>query len=255
MNAARGLILALAVACNPVVAAPPAEEAAWRLAILAERLGKLQAQASQGIAADRARRAATETSREFESRLRAASASAPGPEVRDLYVMTALLWQDWRAWVARPASRDNVRAGIDRADELAWILGRIVRLVSGETASLEADAARAALLAQRIPRLLLSRRASPADARLATECRAAVDELQRLMDRLVERAAGDAALAAELDVASNQARVLARAVEEADAQPHATRPYDVAARSGDHVMEAMQRAARRLAAPSASPRG
>jgi hypothetical protein len=88
--------------------------AALRLAPTIERIARLHAQAGQGVMAERSRRALAEAIRDFSATLRAALASAQGPEVRDNYMLLAMQWQDYRDWAQRPPTRETARKLRDR---------------------------------------------------------------------------------------------------------------------------------------------
>ena len=114
MRRAAQLLLLGALAATPAAAADGAREAhrataAVQLTALAERIAKLHAQIAQGVLAERSRRAMTEALRGFESNLREVAAASPTPEIRDNYVLLALLWPEYREWARKPATRDNAR--------------------------------------------------------------------------------------------------------------------------------------------------
>jgi hypothetical protein len=221
----------------------PAQDAA-RLATLVERVGKLHVQAGQDIAAERARRALAIATRDFDRQLRAAASGAPAA-MREHYALFALLWRQHRAWLAKPAAREQVRALVDRADELAWLADRGQRL-AGEPAGAAGDAWHAARLSQRVVRLALLRRWSRDEA-LARGEHAALEELRERLGRVHAATGGDAAVQAEVAVAENQLPFLARALDE---EPTA-RSLDVAARSADNMLESLERALARIEAAGA----
>lgn len=240
--AARALLLAALLAVTPAWGADPREDAA-RLSILAEHVANLHAQVLHGIGAERARRALRPAVREFDERLRAAASRAP-PAMREHYALLALLWREHRAWLARPPGRDAARSEADRDDELTWLTRKGERL-AGAMPAPAADAVRAACLAQRAARLAIVRHGRRAPG----EPDGTLDELRDALVRLEAGTQADPAVAAELQVARNQFPFLARALEEGG-----VRDLDVAARSADNILEALDRAMRRMApALSASP--
>ena len=241
----------LAMACWASLqaqAGEPREDAA-RLAILAERVGKLHAQAIEGIAPDRARRALQSATRSFDTTLADASARPPAA-LREHYALLRLLWRDYRAWLARPAGRDAARNQVDRDDELNYLVMKGLG-ASGPLEPPRESLARAARMSQRVARLALLRRDVPT-ASLAGEEQAALADLREALEMLAGATASDAAVAAEVQVAQNQWPFLAQALE-ANA-PRTARALDLAARSADHILEALERAlARGAAGPTAAP--
>src|SRR5688500_8175481 len=117
--------LATAMAQSPPDAA--ARAAAWELAVLAERVGKLHAQVGQGMLAERARRALAEAMRRFDASIRDAALNASNPESRENYALLALLWQEYRPLLARPATRESARRLAERTEELAWLAMKAAR--------------------------------------------------------------------------------------------------------------------------------
>lgn len=240
----------LALALSPAAAQEsPGETAArhgaWDLAILAERIGKLHAQAGQGLLAERARRGLAEGSRQFDTLLRSTSGAASA-EVRDGYLLLGLLWQDYRAWIARPATRDNARRLAERTEELSWVAMKAARAWPARSASarLASEAAHASVLAQRVARLHLLRRWDVRDDAASRELAAASLQLRALLARLAADAGNDPEIAAELHVAENQHVFLERAAQELAAKPSLARPLEIVAKTGDNILESLQRVAR-----------
>ena len=76
---------------------------ASRLAMLAERMGKLHAQVGRDVLTVRSRRALTETSAEVEKGLRDATAAASTFELRENDRLLRVLWNEYRPLaLARP---------------------------------------------------------------------------------------------------------------------------------------------------------
>ena len=246
----RGARACLAVACLALLpaAADPREDAA-RIAILAERAGKLHAQATAGIAADRARRALAATTRDMDAALREAGSAAP-PALRDHYALLSLLWRDYRGFLARPAARDAARMQLDRDEELTYLAMK-GRRAAGPLPPPRETLVRASIAAQRVARLALLRRDAataniqPAEAQALAELRTTLVALQPASDR-------DASLAAEVQVAQNQLPFLEQALDVP--APRTAHALDLVARSADNILEALERATRRAAVSPSPPR-
>ena len=252
-SAAR-LRYVLALVC--VMAAPlaAAEEApaealarrgAWDLAILSERLGKLHAQAGQGLLAERARRGLAEGARQYDALLRSTAAAASS-EARESYLLLGLLWQEYRAWIARPATRENARRMAERTEELAWVAMKAARAwpARSHASTLAAEAAHASVLAQRVARLQLLRRWDVRDDAASRELDSASRQLRSMLARLAALAGNDAEIAAELRVAENQHVFLERAAQDLAAKPAFAQPLEIVAKTGDNILESLQRVAR-----------
>jgi hypothetical protein len=226
---------------------------AMRLAALAERIAKLFFQVAQGVLADRSRRALAEAVREFDALLRALVAQPLSGDAREGYLLLRLLWDEYRNWAAKPATRDNARKLADRADEVAWVAARAAPRIA-PAPPLALQAAHAAAMAQRVPRLHFMRRWDARDAALARRAGEAAAELRRTLALLARDARSDAAAVAELQVAENQQVFLEQAMRDA---AHGAGPaaYEVIGKAGDHMQEALERAARLLEARPASPPG
>ena len=216
-----------------------------RLAALAERIAKLYFQLAQGVLADRSRRGLGEALREFEALLRTHAAPPLRDDAREGYLLLRILWDEYRGWAGKPASRDNARKLADRADEVAWVAARTARL-AGSPRALALEAARAGVLAQLVPRLYLMRRWEPRDAALASRLTAAAQDLRRTVARVALEAQADAAAVAELQVAENQLAFLEQAAQDVTHGGGTAAAYEVIAKSGDHLLEALERGARLL---------
>ena len=225
-----------------------AQEPGLRLEALAERIAKLQAQVGQGVLAERSRRALPEAVRDFEASLRTASARAATPEARESYLLLKLLWQDFRPWATKPATRDNAKRLADRVEEVAWVAAKGARLTVEPgrkgTALLALDAAHAATLAQRVARLHLLRRwglRDEASARTAVDAGA---ELQAALEKLRRSAHNTPEVDTELQVAEGQWQFLAQAAHELEAGRGGAKEMEFIAKASDHILESMERAAR-----------
>ncbi len=210
---------------------------ALRLAMLAERMAKLHAQAAHGILADRSRRHLAEATREFDALLPRVQARAGSAEARENFLLLRLLWAEYRPWVARPPSKDVARKLVERTEEVAWISTQGARLL-GADAGPAATAARAAILSQRVPRIHLLRRGAGDEARELAQAEA---ELRAAVAALRDGPGNTGEALAEIQLAENQLQFLEHAIRE----PHASaRRLEFIAKSGDHLMESMVRLAR-----------
>ena len=245
MKGAAAVLAALALlACSGARAQDPT----IRLETLTERIAKLHAQLGQGVLVERTRRALPEAVKEFDAALREVRARPAGPEIRDNYVLLALLWTEYRAWALKPATRDNARKLAERAEEVAWIAAKGARLSHDAarkgTGVLALDAGHAATLSQRLARLYLLRRW---DVKPETSERAAPAveaELQRLLDKLRTAPANTPAIETELQAAQGQLAFLLQAGRELETRKAEMRTLEFAAKSADHLLESMQRVVR-----------
>ncbi len=252
--ALRLLVAAACAAAAPGEGAEPRDDgvhratAAVRLTALAERIAKLQAQISQGVLVERSRRAMPEALRDFEAGLRTVAQSSPTAEIRDNYVLLALLWPEYRDWARKPATRDNARKFRERVDEVVWVAAKGARLIqeqSRATANPAAiRAATAAELSQRISKLYLWQRWDLRDEALRRELREAEENLARTLAILRVAPNTSAEIASELQVAEDQRRFMADAAKESEHGPGAARSLEFIAKTGDHIYDAMQRVAR-----------
>lgn len=213
-----------------------------RLATLAERIAKCELQVAQGVLANRSRRMLRDTERELEALLPLAGTLAQDAESRDNFVLLRLLWKQLRAWLRKPATRENARQVAERTDEISWVAAKTARSLRTEgTAQREALAAmQAATLAQRVARLQLLKRLAGADARRDAEL---TDATARLGSMLASLAASPHTLDLEDDLrmAGAQYEFLLGAMREAEpGAPGA----EVVAKTGDNITDSMERAAR-----------
>lgn len=240
--------LAAGLAILAWAAAPHAAEErvpnvhALRLAGIAERIAKLHVQSGRGVLAERSRRALAGALRDFDATLRAAAARGGNAESRDNYLLLGLLWREYRAWASRPPTRDSVRKVADRGDEVAWIAAKAPRLSGAGPLALEAS--RACALSQRVPRLHLLRHWEPRNAELERELAAASEELAAILARLAAAEQNTVDIAAQLQVAQTQHGFLASAGTEMHRPGANPRHAENVAKTGDHILESMERAAR-----------
>jgi hypothetical protein len=243
---ARAWAIGLALLALATVAR--AQDPAMRLEALSERIAKLHAQLGQNVLLERSRRALPETVREFDGALREVKARAAGAEVRDNYLLLGLLWTDYRAWALKPATRDNAKKLAERAEEVAWVAAKGARLVHGAgrkgTGALALEAAHAATLSQRLARLYLLRRwdVKPESAERAAP--AVEKQLQGTLEKLRAAAANTPEIDTELQAAQGQLAFLLQAGRELDTRRADMRTLEFAAKSADHLFEAMERVVR-----------
>jgi hypothetical protein len=242
-------VAALAAAFLVLASASPqaAEERvssvhALRLAGLAERVAKLHVQAARGVLAERSRRALPEAMRDFDATLRAAAARPGTAEARDNYLLLGLLWREYRAWAARTPTPDSARKVADRGDEVAWIAAKAPRHQGAGPLALEAS--RACLLSQRVPRLHFMRHGQPRNAELARELAAASAELAAILARLAAAEQNTVDIAAQLQIALTQHGFLASAGDAMHWPGASPRHAENVAKTGDHILESMDRALR-----------
>ena len=245
MKGAAAMLAAFALAAFP---AARAQDASIRLETLTERIAKLHAQVGQGVLVERSRRALPEALRDFETALREVRTRPAGPEIRDNYVLLALLWTEYRGWALKPATRDNARKLAERAEEVAWVAAKGARLSQDAgrkgTGLLALEAAHAATLSQRLARLYLLRRW---DVKPETSERAAPAveaELQRTLEKLRAAPVNTPAIETELQAAQGQLAFLLQAGRELDTRKAEARTLEFAAKSADHLLESMQRVVR-----------
>jgi len=254
LSRARAALAALLVAAS---ASAAAQEPAMRLEALAERIAKLHAQVGQGVLAERSRRALPEATRDFDATLRAATAHAASPEARECYLLLKLLWQDFRPWTTRPATRDNAKRLADRVEEVAYVASRGARLTVEPgrkgTALLALDASHVATLSQRVARLHLLRHWGLRDEAIARGVATASADLQATLAKLRATGQNTPEIDTELQVAEGQWQFLAQAAGELEGGRGSSRQMEFIAKAGDHIMESMERAAR-LYEGAASPR-
>lgn len=246
MTASRGALAIALLLFVPGLAC--AQDPAMRLEGLSERIAKLHAQLGQNVLAERSRRALPESLRDFETALREVQARPGGAEVRDNYLLLGLLFTEYRAWALKPATRDNAKKLAERAEEVAWIAAKGARLVHGSgrkgTGALALEAAHAATLSQRLARLYLLRRwdVKPESAERAVP--AVEKALQATLEKLRSAGANTPGIDTELQAAQGQLAFLLQAGRELDTRRADMRTLEFAAKSADHLFEAMERVVR-----------
>lgn len=237
-----------AIAQAPERPEPLRAGAAVRLATLAERVAKLDAQIGQGILVERSRRGMAEAFRDFDAGHRALASAAASPELREQLRLLALLWQDYRAWAARPPTRDNARRLGERTEEVVWVAMKAARFLHGAPRAasglLAFKASQACTLSQRISRLHLWRRWGIRDESLLNELRLSEAQLHATLESLRAVSTNTPEITAELLVAENQAAFLAQASKQLERGKDAARHLEYVAKSGDHILESMERVAR-----------
>jgi hypothetical protein len=229
---------------QPPVAGEAHRQVAWRLAMLAERMGKLHAQAGQGLLPQRARRALAEATQQFDVLVRQSQGAAPTPEARDDALLLGLLWREYRPWLSRPATRENARRLGERTEELAWVALKGARMTGAGRSAPAAEAAWGCVLAQRVARLLLLRRWDVRDDASTRALASAEQELRAVLERLGAMPGNSVEIAAELRVAQNQHVFLERASRELAAQPTLPQALEIVAKTGDNLLESLARVGR-----------
>ena len=236
--------VALAAACLPAAA----QDGALRLEMLAERIAKLHAQVGLGVLAERGRRALPEALREFDAALRDAQARAAGAELRDNYVLLGLLWTEYRAWASKAPTRDNAKKLAERTEEVAWVAAKGARLMheSGRkgTGRLALDAAHAATLSQRLARLYLMQRWGVKQETTGREIPAVSADLQRTLEKLRVAPQNTPEIATELQAAEGQLGFMLQGGRELEGKRENARALEFIAKSGDHLLDSMQRLVR-----------
>jgi hypothetical protein len=222
--------------------------AAMRLPTLAERIAKLHAQAGLGLLGAKSRRALVDAIRDFDSTLRQATAAARGTEARENYVLLGLLWPEYRDWALRPATRGEARKMRERSEEVVWVAAKGARMMQennrGGASAAMVRAAQGALLSQRIPKLYLWRRWELRDEALAKELREARQNLPRALEALATAPENTPDAAAELQLAQNQWRFMDDAMRSLDEDQAPARHLEFIAKTGDNILESMERLAR-----------
>jgi len=240
-------ILALA-GLLALAGAAHAQHIAMRLEMLTERIAKLHAQVGQGILVERSRRSLREAITEFDADLRQARAQAKGAEARDNYLLLDLLWKEYRRWAARPATRDNAKKLAERAEEVAWVAAKGARMIlePGRTGTgrLALEAAHAATLAQRLARLHLLRRWGVKPQGSDREIPGVAEELVQTLDRLRTSPLNTPEIQTEIQSAQGQLGFLMDGGRRLRDRRVDARTLEFIAKSSDHVLESLERAAR-----------
>jgi hypothetical protein len=241
-----GALSALGVQATGAPAPAAAVNDASRLAMLAERLGKLHAQIGRDILAARSRRALGESAAEFERLLRETSGAAASGEMRENARLLRLLWDEYRPLALRAPTPEGGRKLAERAEELDWIATKGARLLqerSGTRAGalvLAAGGARAA--AQRLGRIYLQRGWALAATSGAREIRAAEQDVTGALEFLKGALESGEEAASSLRMAESQLAFLRQAVDRHN--------LEHIAKTTDYVAEAMDQLARGYAEAS-----
>lgn len=245
MRRARGCLAAWALACGAAFAQDPS----LRLEPQVERIAKLHAQVGQGVLPERSRRALADALREFDATLRRAAGHATGADTRDHYLLLALLWRDYRAWAAKPATRENARGLEERREEIAWVAARGARTLQGRGRSgsglAALEATEAATGAQRLARESLLRHWRVGDVRPDAERALSAARLREAIRRLRALPYNTPRIATELEVAEGQVGFLLDAARSLDTgRGAAAQQMEFIAKAADHIHETLERAAR-----------
>lgn len=210
--------------------------AALRVVTLTEHVAKLQSQAGQGILAERTRRALSQSLRRFDAAVRALGRPAAPLELHEAVAIVGLLAKEYRAWAAKPATRDNARGLGERADELAWEAAKAARLYAPGEPGAAARAEEAAALAQRTARYAFWRHWQLGGS-TTQELTTATARLHADLEAL-HAAPATAESDAELQVADNQAQFLFAALERPADDVHA---LETIAKAADNLQESLER--------------
>jgi hypothetical protein len=243
---ARAWLAAALLACAAIPA--HAQDPAMRLEALAERIAKFHAQLGQGVLTDRSKRGLQDAVRDFDAGLKVVMARPASAELRDNYLLLKLLWQEYRGWALKPPSRDNAKKLADRVEEVAWIAAKGARLgvEPGRkgTGRLALDAVHAATLAQRVARLYLLRRWGVRDSSIDKQLEAASADLRATLEKLRVTQLNTPEVETELQVAEGQLGFLTQAAGELEGGRGSMQQMEFIAKTGDHILESMERAAR-----------
>jgi hypothetical protein len=223
-----------------------------RLEVLAERIAKLQAQVGQGVLGGRGRRDLARAVRDLDSTLAALDPAPHDAELHESYALVVILGAGYRDWALRPPTRDNARGLRGRAEELAWVAAKRVRLLQersrGSARANVVRAMNAAVMAQRIAKARLWMRWDLGDAALARELAEANENLHRLLATLREGEGQPPEAAEALQGAESQLAFMDSAQRELDGKASAARPTEFVAKAADFIEDSMERAAAAYAA-------
>ncbi len=244
--AAHALLAFCLAAPGALAEDAPRASASMRVALLAERIAKQHAQVGLGVLPERSRRALAVAQRDLESAARSLALSAQEPELRDNFILLAILVRDVRPWMSKPATRENARALAERCEEIVWVAEEGARKIEQRRrtppGSLALQAVQAATLAQRVARLHLLRRGGMAGPS-AGDPQESMAALRARLALLAASARNTPAIDAELQVSRSQLDFLVTAAKEADTGALASRRLEFIAKSADHLAESMERVA------------
>ena len=100
------------------------------------------------------------------------------------------------------------------------------------------------VLSQRVPRLILMRRWDPRNAEVAREAGTAAEELAGTLEDLLSAAQNFPDLVSQVQVARTQHGFLTSAAAEIQRTGAGVKALENVAKTGDHILEAMQRVTR-----------
>ena len=221
---------------------------ASRLAMLAERMAKLNAQVGRDVLLARSRRALGETSANFERTLQGLAAGAATTELRENYRLLRVLWDEFRPIALQAPDEKVGRKLAERTEELAWIAAKGARLLHELDRSRAADlvmlAGTARAAAQRLGKLHLQRGWSLSANALPRETDRAEGEVVHAIEvlRAAPETLEDAALS--LGMAESQLVFLRQAVERLAQGKDRPTQLEHIAKSSDHVAETLDRVAK-----------
>jgi hypothetical protein len=213
--------------------------AALRVASLAERIAKLQAQAGQGVLAERAKRSLAQSLRQLDAAMRELGRPAAPAELHESVAILQILAREYRTWALKPATRDSARGLGERCDEVAWTAAKAARLFAPGETTPAARAERAAALGQQAARFALWRQWHVGGS-VGNEIALAAAQLRADIDAL-HMSPATPETDAELQVADNQAAFLFAALRESETD---ARALETAAKASDNMQESMERLAR-----------
>ena len=246
--AAALIVVAAGSAAAAAKITPAQVNAAARLAMLAERMAKVNAQLGREVLVSRSRRALAESIAQFDRGLREASAAASTAEARENYRLLKRLWDEYRAAVLRSPSRENALRIAERSEEIVWIADKGTRMLHEQSSSRASDLVLAAgvgrTAAQRLAKLHLQHGwAIPGPAPVARTT-AAERDVERAITLLGQASETNEAIALELPVAESQLAFLRSAAARLDAGEDRARQLEHIAKTADNIAEILERAAR-----------
>jgi hypothetical protein len=229
-----------------MASSPAIVNAASRLAMLAERMGKLNAQVGRDVLAVRSRRALAESSAEFERGLGEVTAVAVSAELRDNYRLLRLLWNEFRPLALQAPSPDAARRLGERTEEVAWIAAKGARILHEQAWSragelvMFAGSARAG--AQRLGRLHLARGWALGSNAAAADIKRTEGDVVLALEELKPETRGDAS--SSVQMAESQLGFLRQAVERLAQGKERPTQLEHIAKSTDYVADTMDRVAK-----------
>lgn len=242
-------LLAASVSAAPAKARPETSaivHLALRQPMLGERIAKLYVQVGQGVLAARTTRALPAAIKEFESGLEPLLAGSANAEIREAYLLLALVWREFRVVASRPPSLDNAKKLAEQNEELVWVAEKAARLVLAHSRASGSEVTRAAaelrLLSQRIAKLHLYRHWGLRGDRLALEVAAADAGFRKALALVVQAPGNSPEVNAELQLAQNQYLFLGQAVERLNAGKEARRELEFVVKTCDNILDVMDRA-------------